>query len=67
MVQDMQRRPLLISKAWVQAAVLVTLFGFFILGLLAYRTYTSHPPVPTTAVDPQGEVVYTGRDISEGQ
>jgi nitric oxide reductase subunit B len=67
MVHDTQRRPLLISKGWVQAALLVTLCGFFILGLLAYRTYTSQPPVPTTVVDPQGEVVYTGRDVSRGQ
>jgi nitric oxide reductase subunit B len=58
---------LLISKTWVQAAVLVTLCGFFILGLLAYRTYTAQPPIPTRVVDPQGGVVYTGRDISKGQ
>ena len=34
-----ERRGLLVSRVWVQAAVLVVLFGFFILGLLAYRTY----------------------------
>jgi nitric oxide reductase subunit B len=67
MVHDTQRRPLLVSKTWVQAAVLVTLCGFFILGLLAYRTYTAQPPIPTRVVDPQGRVVYTGRDISKGQ
>ena len=61
------RRDLLVSKGWIQAAVLVVLCGFFILGLLAYRTYTSHPPVPRTVVDPQGRVVYSGRDISAGQ
>ena len=33
------RREFLISKGWIQAAVLVILFGFFVLGLLAYRTY----------------------------
>src|SRR6476469_9576353 len=33
------RRELLVSKAWIQGAVLVILCGFFILGLLAYRTY----------------------------
>ena len=61
------RRELLVSKGWIQLAVLVVLCGFFILGLLAYRTYTSHPPVPRKVVDPQGRVVYTGRDISAGQ
>ena len=62
-----QRRELLISKGWVQAAILVTLVGFFILGLLAYRTYTEQPPVPERVVDGQGRVLYTGRDISKGQ
>ncbi|MEP6954563.1 MAG: cbb3-type cytochrome c oxidase subunit I [Solirubrobacteraceae bacterium] len=61
------RRELLVSKAWIQGAVLVILCGFFILGLLAYRTYMAHPPVPRRAVDQQGRVVYTGRDISKGQ
>src|SRR6478752_6903111 len=61
------RRELLVSKAWIQGAVLVILCGFFILGLLAYRTYMAHPPVPKRAVDQQGRVVYTGQDISKGQ
>lgn len=29
------RRELLVSKGWVQAVLLVLLFGFFVLGLLA--------------------------------
>src|SRR4051794_37694544 len=62
-----ERRPLLISRGWTQATVLVVLVGFFILGLLAYRTYMAHPPVPRAVTDPQGRVVFTGRDISEGQ
>jgi nitric oxide reductase subunit B len=61
------RRQLLVSKAWVQGAVLVTLCGFFILGLLAYRTYTASPPVPTRVVDPQGRVIFTGADVTAGQ
>src|SRR3954462_6905588 len=62
-----ERRALLVSKGWIQAAGLVILCGFFILGLLAYRTYTSHPPVPRSVVDQQGRVVFTGRDVSQGQ
>ncbi len=62
-----ERRELLISKGWVQGAILVTLVGFFIMGLLAYRTYTEQPPVPKRVVDQQGQVVYTGRDVSSGQ
>jgi nitric oxide reductase subunit B len=66
-VEGTQRRALLISKGWVQAALLVTLCGFFILGLLAYRTYLAHPPIPKRAVDPGGAVVFTGADIHKGQ
>jgi hypothetical protein len=33
-----QRRGLLVSKGWVQATFLVVLFGFLVLGILAYQT-----------------------------
>jgi nitric oxide reductase subunit B len=61
------RRGLLISKGWVQAVVLVVLFGFFVLGLLAYRTYSGQPPIPDRVVDPQGKVVFTSEDVRAGQ
>lgn len=61
------RRGLLVSKGWVQAAVLVFLFGFFVLGLLAYRTYSGQPPIPERVVAPHGSVVYTGEEVREGQ
>ena len=61
------RRAFLISKAWLQAAVLVVLVGFFVLGLLAYRNYQAHPPVPARVVDANGHVLFTGKDISHGQ
>jgi len=61
------RREFLISKGWIQAVLLVVLFGFFVLGLLAYRNYTQHPPVPKQVVGPAGNVLFTGSDISHGQ
>lgn len=61
------RRELLVSKGWVQAAALVFLFGFFVLGLLAYRTYTGQPPIPDRVLDPTGDVVFTGEDVIGGQ
>jgi nitric oxide reductase large subunit len=60
------RREFLISKAWIQAVVLVVLCGFFVLGLLAHRTYMAHPPVPVRVVDARGNVLFTGDDISQG-
>src|SRR5829696_4588394 len=54
------RRELLVSKGWIQAAALVFLVGFFILELLAYRTYQAKPPIPA-------KVLYPGEEVSEGQ
>ncbi len=49
-----ETRGLLISKRWVQAVAIVMLFGFFVLGLLAYRTYTDQAPIPGKVVRPDG-------------
>ena len=62
-----ERRGLLVSRVWVQVTLLVVVCGFFILGLLAYRTYMAHPPVPKRVVDSQGRVLSPGRDIQKGQ
>ncbi|MGE5176626.1 MAG: nitric-oxide reductase large subunit [Hyphomicrobiales bacterium] len=67
MNQRFERRALIISKGWVQAAILVFLFGFAVLGWLAYRTYVEEPPVPKRVVDPSGAVLFTGDDIMAGQ
>src|SRR5215217_8151933 len=67
MVEGQGRRGLLVSKGWVQAVALVVLFGFFVLGLLAYQAYTGQPPIPERVVDPQGNVVFTGEDVIAGQ
>ena len=60
-------RQLLVSKGWLQAVGLVVLFGFFVLGLLAYRTYTEQPPIPARVVDPDGETIFTEDDVMDGQ
>jgi nitric oxide reductase subunit B len=62
-----ERSPLLVSRGWVQAVALVLLFGFFVLGLMAYRTYQAEPPVPARVVDPAGHDVFTGADVRAGQ
>ena len=61
------KRELLVSRTWIQVAGLVVLAGFFVLVLLAYRTYQSDPPIAERAVDPSGRVVYTSDDVSDGQ
>ena len=58
---------MLISKGWVQGVALVMLFGFFVMGLLAYYVYTDQPPIPNKVVDARGNVLFTGTDIIAGQ
>jgi len=60
-------RGLLISNGWIQAIVIVVLCGFLILGMLAYRTYTDEPPIPSQVVDSTGQVLFTRADVIAGQ
>ncbi len=61
------KQDLLVSKGWLQAVAIVILFGFFILGFLAYRTYTGEAPIPARVVDPARAVLFTHDDILGGQ
>jgi nitric oxide reductase subunit B len=65
--EQAERRGLLVSRGWVQACLLVVLIGFFVLGLLAYRTYTADPPVAERVTDPAGATIYTADDVDDGQ
>lgn len=61
------KRALLVSNGWAQAVIMVMLFGFFVLGFLAYRTYTDEPPIPVRVTDPSGRTLFTHADILDGQ
>jgi len=61
------KRGFLLAKGWIQAVILIFLFGFFVLGFLAYRTYTGEPPIPAKVADPNGRVLFTGTNIMAGQ
>src|SRR5215467_7208544 len=61
------KRGLLVSRTWVQAVVIVFLFGFLILGLLAWQTYTEQPPIPERTVDQAGNLLFTREDVLAGQ
>src|SRR5215469_1630588 len=60
-------RDLLVAKGWIQAVAIVVLFGFFVLGLLAYRTYTGQAPIPGKVTDAEGHTLFTRADIIGGQ
>ncbi len=61
------RRQLLISRGWIQAVAIVMIFGFTVMGMLAYRTYTGEPPIPARVTDYSGHVLFTRTDILAGQ
>jgi nitric oxide reductase subunit B len=61
------RAPLVVSRTWIQVAILTFVVGFAILGYLAYRVYGEHPPVPRSTVAPNGTVLYTSDDVFQGQ
>ncbi|HEV2233753.1 MAG TPA: cbb3-type cytochrome c oxidase subunit I [Terriglobia bacterium] len=61
------RRELLVSRAWFQASIMVLMCGFFVMGLLAYRTYTGEPPIPAKVVGADGSVLFTGDEVTRGQ
>src|SRR5215467_250021 len=61
------KRDLLISRGWMQAVVIVGLIGFLLLGILAYRTYTDEPPIPSRVLGAQGQLLFTREDVIAGQ
>ncbi len=61
------RIPTMASRGWWQGVALVMVFGFLVMGLLAYRTYTDSMPIPQEVVTEDGTVVYTADDITTGQ
>ena len=61
------KRDLLVSKGWIQAVAIVVVFGFFVLGFLAFRTYSGEAPIPGRVIDPSGAMLYTHDDIVSGQ
>ena len=61
------RRPMMVSRTWVQAAALVILFGFAVLGFLAFRTYETGPPIADRVVSQDSKVLFSGDDVIQGQ
>jgi nitric oxide reductase subunit B len=67
MTEKSGRREFMLAKGWLQAVILVMLVGFTVLGILAYRTYQAGAPVPVKVLDNNGELLFDGDDISDGQ
>jgi nitric oxide reductase subunit B len=56
-----------LSPWWRRAVVLVLLIGFTILIWMAIRAHQDAPPIPEKVVGPNGETVFTRKEIVTGQ
>lgn len=67
-VEDRKKPVLKVSNVWVQGIALVMIFGFLVMGFLAYRTYDASMPLPEKIVsESTGETVLTKDEITNGQ
>src|SRR5215472_12755800 len=66
-MQTSEKRPLMIARGWIQAAAIVMIFGFFIMGVLTYYTYSDEPPIPDAVKSANGSTLFTREDIMAGQ
>ena len=48
--EETRRRPMVVSKGWVQGIALVMILGFTVMGILAYHTYNDSIPIPDKVV-----------------
>jgi nitric oxide reductase subunit B len=54
------------KRLWT-GLLLVTIFGFVVLGWIGTRIYAEKPPIPDRVVTPDGQQVIGSGEISEGQ
>ncbi|HEX7339914.1 MAG TPA: cbb3-type cytochrome c oxidase subunit I [Rhodanobacteraceae bacterium] len=58
-------RPL--SRWWLRTIWIVLILGFSGIGLISFLAYDDAPPIPAQVLDSQGNVLFTGQDIRDGQ
>ena len=49
-----EKRPLMIANGWIQAALIIVITGFCIMGVLAYYNYADEPPIPQVVKEANG-------------
>ena len=53
-------------KLWIALAIVVTV-SFAVLGGVGYKALHSAPPIPAQVVTPDGQMLFTGTSIRDGQ
>lgn len=56
-----------ISRWWVLVLGLIMIFGFSILLTITGMAYVDKPPIPATVLAPNGDKLFTAKDVREGQ
>src|SRR5512138_1210645 len=62
----MPRQRFPISSWWFQGAIITYLFGFAVLGVLAYFVYDTQPPIPGRVVTENGQTLFARSNIISG-
>lgn len=60
-------RQMVVSSLWWQIGILTFVVGFAVMGYLAYRINTDHPPIPARVATEGGDLLFTGDDVMAGQ
>lgn len=56
-----------LSPRWSRSIILVLMMGFSVLIWMAVRVYTDAPPIPENVLGPDGETIFTRKEIVSGQ
>ncbi len=59
--------PVKFSKLWIVAIMIVAIYGFSLLITISFKAYDERPPIPEAVVNTDGQMLFTGNDIREGQ
>lgn len=66
-MEEQPRKQMLLSPLWLQVAILTLVFGFAVMGYLAYVVHTEHAPVPHRILTAEGRPLLLEADIMAGQ
>jgi nitric oxide reductase subunit B len=60
-------KSLSVSPRWRYGLFWVIVLGMSVLIFISVKAYKDAPPIPDGVVDPSGKMVFTGRDVMDGQ